>query len=118
MGDTSGPEPRQSPKLLRRRVGLPRPRFALDRVEPSRADATAQRHRYYSQLLLLCLAAALLVAAQVALGITTLRLGLTVPAVTIGHQAVAALLVAVLGASLGRSLGLPYRPPTPELSHG
>jgi hypothetical protein len=56
MGDTSGPEPRQSPKLLRRRVGLPRPRFALDRVEPSRADATAQRHRYYRQLLLLCLA--------------------------------------------------------------
>ncbi len=65
-----------------------------------------------------CLAAALLVAAQVALGITTLRLGLTVPAVTIGHQAVAALLVAVLGASLGRSLGLPFRPTTSELSHG
>jgi heme a synthase len=65
-----------------------------------------------------CLAAALLVAAQVALGITTLRLGLTVPAVTIGHQAVAALLVALLGACLGRSLGLPFRPNSPELSHG
>lgn len=65
-----------------------------------------------------CLAAALLVAAQVALGITTLRLGLTVPAVTIGHQAVAALLLALLGACLGRSLGLPFRPNSPELSHG
>jgi cytochrome c oxidase assembly protein subunit 15 len=65
-----------------------------------------------------CLAAALLVVGQVALGITTLRLGLAVPAVTIAHQAVAALLVAVLGASLGRTLALPFRPATPVLSHG
>ncbi|MFN4865979.1 MAG: COX15/CtaA family protein [Cyanobium sp.] len=64
------------------------------------------------------LAAALLVAAQVALGVTTLRLGLTVPAVTIAHQAVAALLVALLGASLGRCLALPPAPAPPVLLHG
>ena len=58
------------------------------------------------------LAAALLVAAQVALGVTTLRLGLTVPAVTIAHQAVAALLVALLGAGLGRCLARPPAPAT------
>jgi cytochrome c oxidase assembly protein subunit 15 len=65
-----------------------------------------------------CLAAALLVVGQVVLGITTLRLGLAVPAVTIAHQAVAALLVALLGASLGRTLALPFRPATPVPSHG
>jgi len=65
-----------------------------------------------------CLGAALLVACQVALGITTLRLGLAVPAVTIAHQAVAALLVALLGASLGRSLALSFLPTTPVTSHG
>jgi cytochrome c oxidase assembly protein subunit 15 len=64
------------------------------------------------------LAAALLVAAQVALGVITLRLGLTVPAVTIAHQAVAALLVALLGASLGRCLALPPAPAPPVLRHG
>jgi heme a synthase len=64
------------------------------------------------------LAAALLVAAQVSLGVTTLRLGLTVPAVTIAHQAVAALLVALLGASLGRCLALPPAPAPPVLRHG
>ncbi|MFM9103450.1 MAG: hypothetical protein ACKOPS_19795 [Cyanobium sp.] len=64
------------------------------------------------------LAAALLVAAQVALGVSTLRLGLTVPALTIAHQAVAALLVALLGASLGRSLALSPAPAPPVLRHG
>jgi cytochrome c oxidase assembly protein subunit 15 len=64
------------------------------------------------------LAAALLVAGQVVLGVTTLRLGLTVPAVTIAHQMVAALLVALLGASLGRSLLQPSSPATPVPSHG
>jgi cytochrome c oxidase assembly protein subunit 15 len=59
-----------------------------------------------------------MVAGQVALGITTLRLGLAVPAVTIAHQAVAALLVALLGASLGRSLALSSLPATPVTSHG
>lgn len=44
-----------------------------------------------------------LVLLQVLLGITTLRLQLAVPAVTVAHQFVAALLVAVLGALLGRS---------------
>jgi len=38
--------------------------------------------------------------------------------VTIAHQAVAALLVALLGASLGRTLALPFRPATPVPSHG
>jgi cytochrome c oxidase assembly protein subunit 15 len=67
---------------------------------------------------LACLAGALLVVAQVALGITTLRLGLSLPAVTIAHQAVAALLVALLGASFGRSLALPSSHPTSISSHG
>ena len=44
-----------------------------------------------------------LVMLQVLLGVTTLRLALAVPAVTVAHQLVAALLVAVLGALLGRS---------------
>lgn len=49
-------------------------------------------------------AAAVLVVAQVALGVTTLRLQLSVPAVTVAHQLTAALLVALLGAAAGRSL--------------
>ena len=65
-----------------------------------------------------CLAAALLVVGQVTLGIITLRLGLAVPAVTIAHQAVAALLLALLGASIGRGLALSFRSATPVLSHG
>ena len=61
-----------------------------------------------------------LVLVQVLLGITTLRLTLSVPAVTVGHQFVAALLVAVLGALLGRSWpGAPaYVQPNPEVDHG
>lgn len=43
--------------------------------------------------------ALLLVAAQVALGVATLRLQLSVPLVTVAHQIVAALLVAVLAAA-------------------
>lgn len=65
-----------------------------------------------------CLTAALLVVGQVVLGITTLHLGLEVPAVTIAHQTVAALLVAVLGGSLGRTLASPFRPFTAVPSHG
>jgi len=66
------------------------------------------------------LGAAGLVLVQVFLGITTLRLVLAVPAVTVGHQFVAALLVAVLGALLGRSWpGEPaYVQPNPEVDHG
>ncbi len=56
MGDASGPKPRPRSRPLRRRVGSGRLRLSLGRVEPSRADATVQRHRYYRQLLLLCLA--------------------------------------------------------------
>ena len=48
----------------------------------------------------LLLAAVLLVAIQVSLGITTLRLGLDQPLVTVAHQLVAALLVGVLAALL------------------
>ena len=48
------------------------------------------------------LSAAVLVASQVALGISTLRLGLQLPFVTVAHQLVAALLVALLAALLVR----------------
>ena len=44
----------------------------------------------------LLLAAPLLVGTQIGLGVTTLRLGLSQPAVTVAHQLVACLLVAVL----------------------
>lgn len=80
----------------------------------------------------LALAAAALVALQVGLGLSTLRLALAVPGLTIAHQAVGALLVALLAAALGRSLALPSAvrsslsvapgvtpsSPLPELSHG
>jgi len=58
MGDASGsePRPRSTSRLLRRHFGLARSHLLLGRVEPSRADAAGQRHRYYRQLLLLCLA--------------------------------------------------------------
>ena len=64
----------------------------------------------------LALLAALLVLAQIALGIFTLRLSLTVPALTVAHQITAALLVAVLSAlavRLGRTAFTPL-----EQSHG
>ncbi|MCP9926479.1 heme A synthase [Cyanobium sp. CH-040] len=56
-------------------------------------------------------AAALLAALQVCLGVATLRLQLGVPAVTVSHQLVAALLIAVLGAVVGRSLQAGSLPP-------
>jgi cytochrome c oxidase assembly protein subunit 15 len=49
-------------------------------------------------------AALLLVAGQVALGISSLRLGLSQPLLTIAHQLVAALLVALIGAIWGVSI--------------
>ena len=49
----------------------------------------------------------LLVLVQVALGVLTLRLGLSQPAVTVAHQLVAALLIALLAALLVRSPNLP-----------
>lgn len=68
----------------------------------------------------LALSAGLLVLAQVLLGVQTLRLQLAVPAVTIAHQLLAGLLVALLGALLGRCLlGLaPLRQSTLEAAHG
>ena len=59
-----------------------------------------------------------LVALQIGLGIWTLKLELAVPVVTVGHQLVAALLVALLSAVLARALG-PLQPqPSKELAHG
>ena len=48
--------------------------------------------------------AALLVPVQIALGIICLRLGLSDPWITVSHQLVAAMLVALLGACWGQSL--------------
>lgn len=73
----------------------------------------------------LAASAGLLAALQIALGIATLRLQLAQPAVTVGHQLTAALLIAVLGALLGRSLperspasACPSQPINPEVCHG
>lgn len=68
----------------------------------------------------LALGSGLVVIGQVLLGIQTLRLQLAVPAVTIAHQLLAGLLVALLGALLGRCLlGLStLRQPTLEAAHG
>jgi cytochrome c oxidase assembly protein subunit 15 len=73
-------------------------------------------------------AAAVLVLAQVFLGVLALRLKLAVPAVTVSHQLVASLLVAVIGAIGGRTLSGSARPtgaiqsptsPSPlEVAHG
>lgn len=57
-------------------------------------------------LRLSALAALVLAAGQIALGIATLRLQLSLPALTIAHQLVAALLVALLAGIAGRSLAL------------
>lgn len=63
-------------------------------------------------------AAALLVVLQVALGVLTLRQQLAVPLVTVAHQLSAALLVALCGALIGRSLIPSPFPSSPELVHG
>ena len=55
----------------------------------------------------------LLVLTQVALGVLTLRLGLSQPAVTVAHQLVAALLIALMAALLVRS---PEGRPSPSRS--
>jgi cytochrome c oxidase assembly protein subunit 15 len=59
-----------------------------------------------------------LVAMQIGLGIWTLKLQLAVPAVTVAHQLVAALLVALLSAVLARALGQLQPQPSQELAHG
>ncbi len=66
----------------------------------------------------LALAAAALVAVQVALGVVTLRLQLSVPAVTVAHQLTAALLVGVLGGLWGLSFHPPSVPTRLEVAHG
>jgi cytochrome c oxidase assembly protein subunit 15 len=68
-------------------------------------------------LRLLAALAALLVLLQLGLGLATLRLQLSQPALTVGHQLTAALLIAVLAALAGRSL--PVAPlPRLEPVHG
>ena len=67
--------------------------------------------------------AAVLVLAQVGLGIWTLKLQLQAPLVTIAHQLMAALLVGLLAAVLARSLGhssrsLSKTPISAEVAHG
>ena len=64
----------------------------------------------------LALFAGLLVLAQIALGVFTLRLSLTVPAITVAHQITAALLVAVLSALAVRLWRIAFTPQ--EQSHG
>ena len=66
----------------------------------------------HRQVRSLACSALVLVASQVALGVATLRLELGVPLVTVGHQIVAALLVAVLAAATAAGL------PQPEVPHG
>ena len=60
--------------------------------------------------------AALLVLAQIALGVFSLRLSLAMPGVTVAHQISAALLVAVLSSLTVR--GWRIAPNLPEMSHG
>ena len=80
--------------------------------------------RAQRQLRRFALAAAGLVIVQVLLGILTLRLQLSEPLVTVAHQMVAALLVAMLGSIGGRSLvsrlssrAIPVHPSL-EMAHG
>ena len=63
--------------------------------------------------------AALLVIGQIGLGVSSLRLQLSVPGVTIAHQLVAALLVAILAALSCRGwlAVAPHPLPAPELEH-
>lgn len=65
------------------------------------------------------LSALLLVACQIVLGVATLRLQLQVPLVTVGHQIVAALLVAVLAAAAAVSeSGVADSCSPQEVAHG
>ncbi|MGB5135086.1 MAG: COX15/CtaA family protein [Prochlorococcaceae cyanobacterium] len=86
--------------LLRHRVAATPAALSVAALLPAAlALPAAERHlRWFAA------AAALLAVLQVSLGVATLRLQLAVPAVTVAHQLVAALLVALLGAMAGRSL--------------
>ncbi len=86
--------------LLRHRLAATPAALAVILLVPA-ALALPARERHLRAFAAL---AALLVVAQVALGVSTLRLQLAVPAVTVAHQFTAALLVALLGAAAGRSL--------------
>ncbi|MEB3200436.1 MAG: COX15/CtaA family protein [Synechococcaceae cyanobacterium] len=66
----------------------------------------------HQRLRLLTGLGALLVAGQVFLGLTTLRHSLSLPLLTIGHQLLAALLVALVGSIWGRSLASPRVDPS------
>jgi cytochrome c oxidase assembly protein subunit 15 len=78
----------------------------------------------HRRLARLTLGPALLVPIQVLLGVLTLRLQLDQPPVTVAHQVVAAVLVALVGAIGGRTLVclFPARavpvPPSLEMAHG
>lgn len=87
--------------LLRHRLGATPTALAVAALVPASVALPAgERH-----LRVFAVLAALLVVVQVALGVFTLRLQLAVAAVTVAHQLTAALLVALLGAVAGRSLG-------------
>lgn len=109
--------------LLRHRLGARLTALAVLPLLPGALGLPASQlwHRW------LGVSCSLLVLVQVGLGVATLRLGLAVPAVTVGHQAVGALLVALVAAALGRTLvaPAPALPTNPaflqnpaELSHG
>jgi len=81
------------------------------------ALGTSLSSRLRPRLLPLSLAAVALVPLQLLLGVLTLRLQLAVPAVTIAHQLLAALLIALLGALGGRCLpAMASRPTAPQAS--
>jgi cytochrome c oxidase assembly protein subunit 15 len=110
--------------LLRHRVVATPAALAVAALPPAALalPATERHLRWFAA------AAALLAVLQVSLGVATLRLQLAVPAVTVSHQLVAALLVAVLGAMAGRSLlartrslhpsGDPAFNPSAQSAHG
>jgi cytochrome c oxidase assembly protein subunit 15 len=79
------------------------------------ALGTSLSPRLRPRLLPLSLAAVALVPLQLLLGVLTLRLQLAVPAVTIAHQLLAALLIALLGALGGRCLSVPVPLRSPVL---
>jgi cytochrome c oxidase assembly protein subunit 15 len=104
--------------LAHRQVAMPAALAVL-----SLAAATPLLPAGQGQLPALAQGAAVLMLAQVALGIWTLRLQLQAPLVTIAHQLMAALLVGLLAAVVARSLGhfgrsLSITPISPEVAHG
>jgi cytochrome c oxidase assembly protein subunit 15 len=88
--------------LLRHRLGAGPTALAVLALLPASLLAVPGSPR--PGLKLLSALAALLVVLQLALGVTTLRLELSQPALTVAHQLTAALLIAVLAALWGRSL--------------